>query len=103
MNWYYVYILRSKRNGLLYVGCTSDLRKRLDDHKKGKSFSTKKMLPIELVYFEAFISKKDAFEREKKLKQYGGGMRNLKLRLKDTLLKRKAGMRPAPRTGEHSV
>ena len=94
--WYSVYLLRSVKDGSLYVGCTSNLYKRVVEHRKGLNFSTKKMLPIELIYCEAFISKEDAFQREKRLKQHGGGMRNLKLRLKDTLRNRRGGACPAP-------
>lgn len=43
------------------------------------------MLPVELIYFEAYRSKKDAFERERNLKYYGSGLRNLKLRLRESL------------------
>jgi predicted GIY-YIG superfamily endonuclease len=68
----------------------------MEEHRKGMNFSTKKVLPIELIYFETFVSKKDAFQREKRLKQYGGGMRNLKMRLKDTLRKRKGRSEPRP-------
>ncbi len=89
--WFYVYLLRSKshpcayrRGKSLYIGCTSDLQKRILEHKNGRSYSTKKMLPIELVYFEVFRLKKDAFEKEKHLKYYGSALRNLKNRLKNT-------------------
>lgn len=79
--WFYVDLLKSKRNGSIYIGCSSDLRKRLEEHKEGKIYSTKKMLPIELIYFEAFSSRKAAFEREKRLKHYGSALRYLKLRI----------------------
>lgn len=49
------------------------------------------MLPVELIYFEAYKSKKDAFEREKRLKYYGSTLRNLKLRLQNTFKQRGAG------------
>lgn len=84
-NWYCVYLLRSKKDGLFYLGCISNLRKGLREHKGGMNYSTKKMLPIELIYVEAYKSKKDAFGREKRLKQYGSAMGNLKLRLSETL------------------
>lgn len=82
--WFYVYLLRSKKDGSIYIGCTSSLHKRLREHKEGKVYTTRKMLPVELMYFEAYKSKKDAFKREKKLKYYGSGLRNLKLRLQDS-------------------
>lgn len=90
-SWYYVYLLKSKKDGKIYIGCTSDLQRRLKEHEEGQNYSTRKMLPIELIYVEAYKSKKDAFEREKKLKHYGSGLRNLKLRIKDTLCERGAG------------
>lgn len=89
--WYYVYLLKSKKDNLVYIGCTSNLNKRLNEHKEGKNFSTKKMLPIELIYFEAYKSKNDAFTREKHLKYHSSSLRNLKIRLKDSIEKGGAG------------
>lgn len=89
--WFYVYLLRSKKDGSTYIGCTSNLDKRLQEHREGKNYSTKKLLPVELIYFEAYKSKEDAFEREKRLKHYGSTLRNLKLRLQITLKQRGAG------------
>ncbi len=82
--WFYVYLLKSKRDSSIYIGCTSNLNKRLEEHKEGKVYSTKKMLPIELIYFEAFRSRKAAFEREKRLKHYSSALRHLKLRIGGT-------------------
>lgn len=87
--WYCVYMLRSKKNGSIYIGCTSRLNKRLEEHRKGLNYTTKKLLPIELIYFEAYRSKDDAYRREKRLKQYGSAIRNLKSRLSDTLYRRR--------------
>jgi len=42
---------------------------------------------MELIYFEAYKYRQNAFEREKKLKHYGSALRNLKLRLKDIFSK----------------
>lgn len=94
-NWYYVYFLQSEKDGSTYIGCTSNLHNRLKEHRKGKSYTTKKMLPFKLIYFEAYKSrpsmmgvdksKEDAFRREKHLKYYSSALRNLKIRLKDTL------------------
>jgi len=50
---YYVYVLKSKKDGQFYVGYTADLRKRLDLHNKGKVESTRYRRPFELVYYEA--------------------------------------------------
>ena len=63
---YYVYALVAE-NGKYYFGSTSDLKKRIASHNKGKNRSTKGK-KWKLVYYEAYISQKDAFVREKKLK-----------------------------------
>jgi len=65
---YYVYILRSKKDGQFYVGYTADLKKRLELHNKGKIESSKYRGPFELVYYEACLSKEDASHRERYLK-----------------------------------
>ena len=81
---YYVYVLKSIMNEKMYTGCTSDLRKRLSQHNKGESTWTKSGIPWELIYYEASLSEKDAFAREKYLKS-GNGKRYLKARLKHFL------------------
>jgi putative endonuclease len=83
---YYVYVLVSKIDNLLYTGATSDLRSRSQKHENGQVPSTSKRRPLKLVYYEACISKEDAFRREKYLKT-GMGKRYLRNRLKDTLEK----------------
>ncbi len=64
----YVYVLRSEKDGLLYTGCTHDLRKRLALHQAGKVSSTSKRQPLSLIYYEACTNEQDAFRREKYLK-----------------------------------
>ena len=82
---YFVYLLQSLKNKGLYVGCASNLKKRIDEHNNGKSFHTKQYKPWRLLYLEGFISKKDAFGREKSLKLHAQGLCRLKERLRDTL------------------
>lgn len=66
---YYVYILQSlKKPVWLYKGSTSDLKKRIIEHNKGKNFSTAPYAPFKLIYYEAYLLKKDAEAREKYLK-----------------------------------
>ncbi|MFA7283385.1 MAG: GIY-YIG nuclease family protein [Candidatus Omnitrophota bacterium] len=77
----YVYVIRSKKDLKFYTGATSDLRKRFREHHEGKVPSTKNRGPFELIYFEACISREDAFKREKYLKT-GMGKRYLRNRLK---------------------
>lgn len=80
--WHYVYVLLSQKDNDLYVGYTSDLKRRLQEHNAKKNFSTKMRLPMTLIYTEACLSKDDAQRREYYLKTTQG-RRMLKLRLKD--------------------
>lgn len=75
----YVYIMTNKNNTVLYTGVTSDLRKRVFEHKEKifKGF-TKKYNINKLVYFEVFDSIEEAIVREKKIK---GGSRQRKIDL----------------------
>jgi len=82
---HYVYIIRSKKNGKLYLGCTSDLRKRLKEHNASKSAYIKHNGPWEVRYYEAFYSKEDAFGREQRLKNNMRGLQELKKRTKKSL------------------
>ena len=68
---YYVYILANKRNGTLYTGITSDLIKRVWEHKnKFVSGFTEKYGVDKLVYYEIFNDPENAIKREKRLKKY---------------------------------
>ncbi|MDX1535779.1 MAG: GIY-YIG nuclease family protein [Candidatus Spechtbacterales bacterium] len=78
---HYTYILKSKKSGRFYTGYTSDLRKRLEEHAKGRNISTRNRGPYELVYYEACIDEQDARAREKYLKS-GMGKRYIKNRIK---------------------
>jgi putative endonuclease len=68
---YYVYILASRRNGTLYVGVTSNLVKRVWEHKEKlvKGFTSKYGVD-RLVYYEIFDDPENAIKREKRLKEY---------------------------------
>ncbi|PIU02379.1 excinuclease ABC subunit C [Candidatus Shapirobacteria bacterium CG09_land_8_20_14_0_10_49_15] len=81
----YVYILKSLKDKKIYTGYTADLRRRLLEHQDGKVKSTKKRLPLNLIYYEAYASKKDALAREKYLKSGGKAKNVLKLQLKNSL------------------
>ena len=68
---YYVYILASQRNGTLYVGVTSDLIRRVWEHKKKLIAGfTQKYDADKLVYFEQCSDIESAINREKRLKRY---------------------------------
>jgi putative endonuclease len=68
---FYVYILASKKNGFLYIGLTSNLPKRISEHREGiydghtKTYSIKR-----LVYYEAHDTFEPAEQREKRLKRW---------------------------------
>jgi len=81
---FYVYILKSTVDEKWYTGCTNDLRKRFNQHQKGQVTSTKKRLPVELIYYEMCLNQEDAYNREKYLKS-GMGKRYIKNRLKGFL------------------
>ena len=67
----FVYILASKRNGTLYIGVTSDLAKRVYQHKNQIIGGfTKKYNVHMLVYYEVFDDIYSAIEREKRLKKW---------------------------------
>jgi putative endonuclease len=68
---YYVYILASNRNGTLYIGITSDLLKRVWEHKNKvvKGFTQKHSVD-KLVYYEQYQDAKNAIRREKRQKKY---------------------------------
>lgn len=82
---HYVYILKSKKNGSLYIGFTADLRKRLVQHNKGQSKYTRSFSPWVLVYYESYSSKKDAFERERQLKRHKKAWGQLKRRIANSI------------------
>jgi len=66
-----VYILASKRNGTLYTGVTSDLVKRVYEHKNGLADGfTKKYRVHHLVYFELHEDMNAAISREKQIKKW---------------------------------
>lgn len=77
---YYTYVLRSKIDNKLYIGFTSDLKKRLLLHNSGKVLATKYRYPLELLYYEAGLSKDKAVQREHYFKT-GFGKRFLNHRM----------------------
>ena len=80
-NWkqYYVYIMTNKINTVLYTGITSNLKKRIWEHKEKtiKGF-TKKYNIDKLIYWEVFNDPENAILREKQIK---AGSRNKKIEL----------------------
>jgi len=67
--YFYVYILTSKKNGTLYAGVTSDLKKRIYEHKHDLVDGfTKKYSVHQLVYYEQYNNSYNAIQREKRIK-----------------------------------
>lgn len=66
-----VYILASKRNGTLYIGVTSDLAKRIWEHRNGMVAGfTKRYSVHHLVWYELHERMGSAIQREKRLKDW---------------------------------
>ena len=68
-----VYILRDRRTGRHYVGSTTELERRLRDHERGSTPSTRQRGPWLLVYTEHCPDLASARKREKEIKAYKGG------------------------------
>ncbi len=77
---YYTYVLKSLKDGDLYVGYTEDLKNRFNLHSAGKVPATENRRPLEILYYEACNSKEKALKREKYFKT-GFGRRFLKERI----------------------
>lgn len=80
-NFYYVYVLKSLKDGKNYTGYTKNLKLRFQQHSEGLVESTKKRRPLQIIYFEGCLNQQDATHREKYLKTHYGKM-YLKNRLK---------------------
>jgi putative endonuclease len=83
---FYVYIIKSRKDGNLYIGSTNNLSRRIKAHNSGLVFSTKNRRPFELVYYEAYKSESDARNREKQLKLRSRAFAQLKKRISESLL-----------------
>jgi putative endonuclease len=83
---FYVYLLHSVADRSFYIGYSTDLKRRLSEHKQGASIATKHRGPWKLIYYEANIERDDAEGRERYLKS-GGGRRFLRKQLRHYLKK----------------
>ncbi len=81
---HYVYVLKMS-NGELYIGFTHDLKNRLEQHKGGRIITTRKYLPVRLVYYECYASIYDAKQREKMIKKFGSTYSHLKNRILNSI------------------
>jgi putative endonuclease len=81
---YYVYLLQSLVDKGWYIGYTSDLRRRFQEHNRGDTKSIIRRKPFILIYYEAYLHKMDAIGRERFLKS-GGGRKFLNKQLRHHL------------------
>ena len=77
---YSVYVLKSEKDGNLYIGCTSDIEKRIQYHNSGKVFSTKSRRPFVLIFKEEYKDKYEAYNNERYYKT-AKGKKELKLKI----------------------
>ena len=70
---WYVYVLKSEKNGRYYIGHTQNLDERLRMHNSGKTKSPKGYLPVNIIHTEVLETKQDAYKREMQIKSYKGG------------------------------
>ena len=69
---HYAYVLFSLTDHKLYIGFTSDLKRRIAEHNRGGTISTKCRRPLKLIYYEAHVSENDARRRESYFKTEKG-------------------------------
>ena len=81
---FYVYLIVSDKNER-YIGYSSDLKNRILQHNSGMNRSTKNR-KWKLIYYESYLSEKDARLREQKLKHDGRSRRYVYERSKNSLL-----------------
>ena len=82
---FYVYLLKSRKDGKCYLGSTKHLERRLVEHNEGLVPSTKSRAPFEVVYYEAYKAEGDARMRESRLKLRSKAFTQLRTRLVESL------------------
>ena len=84
-----VYVLQNDNSYEKYIGCTNDLKRRLQEHNAGGQKSTKRKDGVwKIIYTEIFRAKKDAIMREMKLKQNSRGRQELYKRIANSELRK---------------
>ncbi|OGD62688.1 hypothetical protein A2160_03940 [Candidatus Beckwithbacteria bacterium RBG_13_42_9] len=72
MKFYYVYVLYNYSKKFIYIGYSENLIDRFHYHNSGKVLSTKNLIPLQLIFYEAYLDKSDAKRRENYLKTNRG-------------------------------
>ena len=83
---YYIYVLKSIKDQKLYTGVSSNLRTRIKAHNEGRVRATKNRRPLQLIYYEAYLHKKDATQREHNLKHKTEQRKFLKRQIQNSFL-----------------
>ncbi|MFZ5845685.1 MAG: GIY-YIG nuclease family protein, partial [Patescibacteria group bacterium] len=68
-----VYILQNIKSGRYYIGSTNDKERRLSEHNRGQTKSTKRKGAWKIIHKEEYVSSVDAKKRERQIKAYKGG------------------------------
>jgi predicted GIY-YIG superfamily endonuclease len=77
-NMSYIYVLQSPDGSDIYIGFSNNLKRRMAEHERSAHPGWR------LVYYEAYESESDARRRERRLKDHGNAVRQLKQRIKDS-------------------
>lgn len=77
---YYVYVLKSKIDGSLYYGHSSNLKQRIKEHNSGRTKSLKYKIPLVLIYYEKVDNLEQALKKERYFKS-GFGRKYIKNKL----------------------
>ncbi|PIR73976.1 MAG: hypothetical protein COU35_04955 [Candidatus Magasanikbacteria bacterium CG10_big_fil_rev_8_21_14_0_10_47_10] len=75
----FFYILQSEKTDGYYIGSCCDLTKRLSEHARGHTQSTRKQKPWKLVYTECYTKLEEARAREREVKRWKSHNRMYKL------------------------
>lgn len=70
---FYTYVLKNEISNRHYIGSTSDISRRLEEHNRGQTKSTRQKGKWVLLYKEEFATRIEAKQREKLIKSYKGG------------------------------
>ena len=82
---YYVYVIVEKETGSIYVGFSSNLKQRMVANNRGTGARYTHTGKWTLAYYEAYLDRRDAWEREKRLKYEGRAKHQLFKRIQRSL------------------
>ncbi|MCF7872790.1 MAG: GIY-YIG nuclease family protein [Candidatus Omnitrophica bacterium] len=89
VKYMYVYAFYDKINDQFYVGLTNDMKRRSTQHLRGNGHTTSRFKSLQQIFYEWYLSNKDARRREKYLKT-SKGKKTLRLMLKESLKEMKS-------------